>query len=247
MNHPSKLIKSALDLLLPRTCAVCKRRLLLYEKHICIVCQADLPLTHLWTMAHNPMADRFNALLQEKLEVFVPYVHAAALLFYKEDSKYRHIPQQLKYHGNTAIGRHFGKMLGARLIESADFADADLIVPVPLHWSRKWKRGYNQAEILAQGIAMEMRIPVRTDLLRRIRRTATQTRLGIEAKGENVAGAFCANIKKPDTIKGIRHVILIDDVFTTGSTMTECFMALRKVLPPEVRISIATLAFVGEA
>ena len=120
-------------------------------------------------------------------------------------------------------------------------------MPVPLHWSRKWKRGYNQAEILAQGIAMEMRIPVRTDLLRRIRRTATQTRLGIEAKGENVAGAFCANIKKPDTIKGIRHVILIDDVFTTGSTMTECFMALRKVLPPEVRISIATLAFVGEA
>ena len=209
-------------------------------------CHADLPLTRFWTMGHNPMADRFNALLQEKLEVFIPYVHAAALFFYKEDSKYRHIPQQLKYHGNTAIGRHFGKMLGTRLIESAEFKDADLIVPVPLHWIRKWKRGYNQAEILAQGIAMEMRIPVRTDRLRRIRRTATQTRLGIEAKGANVAGAFCANIKKPDTIKGIRHVILIDDVFTTGSTMTECFMALRKVLPPEVRISIATLAFVGE-
>jgi ComF family protein len=136
-------------------------------------------------------------------------------------------------------------MLGARLIESAEFKDADLIVPVPLHWSRKWKRGYNQAEILAQGIAMEMRIPVRTDLLRRIRRTATQTRLGIEAKGANVAGAFCANIKKPDTIKGVRHVILIDDVFTTGSTMTECFMALRQVLPKDVRISVATLCFAG--
>ena len=245
MNHPSKLIKSVLDLLLPRTCAVCQRPLYLHEHHVCMICHADMPLTRFWTMRHNSMADRFNALLQEKLEVFVPYVHAAALLFYKEDSKYRHIPQQLKYHGNTAIGRHFGKMLGARLIESAEFKDADLIVPVPLHWSRKWKRGYNQAEILAQGIAMEMRIPVRTDLLRRIRRTATQTKLGIEAKGANVAGAFCANIKKPDTIKGIRHVILIDDVFTTGSTMTECFMALRQVLPKDVRISVATLCFAG--
>jgi ComF family protein len=196
-------------------------------------------------MRHNPMAERFNALLQGKIEKFTPYVYSAALFFYKEDSKYRHIPQQLKYHGNTAIGRHFGKMLGARLIESAEFKNADLIVPVPLHWSRKWKRGYNQAEILAQGIAMEMRIPVRTDLLRRIRRTVTQTRLGIEAKGENVAGAFCANIKKPDTIKGIRHVILIDDVFTTGSTMAECFMALRQVLPKDVRISVATLCFAG--
>lgn len=204
-----------------------------------------MPLTHFWTMGHNPMADRFNALLQEKIEKFTPYVYSTALFFYKEDSKYRHIPQQLKYHGNTAIGRHFGKMLGTRLIESAEFKDADLIVPVPLHWSRKWKRGYNQAEILAQGIAMEMRIPVRTDLLRRIRRTATQTRLGIEAKGANVAGAFCANIKKPDTIKGIRHVILIDDVFTTGSTMTECFMALRQVLPKDVRISVVTLCFAG--
>lgn len=245
MNNPSKLIKSALDLLLPRTCAVCQRRLYLHEHHICMICHADMPLTHFWTMGHNPMADRFNAHLQEKIEKFTPYVYSTALFFYKEDSKYRHIPQQLKYHGNTAIGRHFGKMLGARLIESAEFKDADLIVPVPLHWSRKWKRGYNQAEILAQGIAMEMRIPVRTDLLRRIRRTATQTRLGIEAKGANVAGAFCANIKKPDTIKGIRHVILIDDVFTTGSTMTECFMALRQVLPKDVRISVATLCFAG--
>ena len=239
MNNPSKLIKSALDLLLPRTCAVCQRRLYLHEHHICMICHADMPLTHFWTMRHNPMADRFNALLQEKIEKFTPYVYSTALFFYKEDSKYRHIPQQLKYHGN------FGKMLGARLIESAEFKDADIIVPVPLHWSRKWKRGYNQAEILAQGIAMEMRIPVRTDLLRRIRRTATQTRLGIEAKGANVAGAFCANIKKPDTIKGIRHVILIDDVFTTGSTMTECFMALRQVLPKDVRISVATLCFAG--
>lgn len=204
-----------------------------------------MPLTRFWTMAHNPMADRFNALLQEKLEVFVPYAHAAALFFYKEDSKYRHIPQQLKYHGNTAIGRHFGKILGARLKESAEFADADVIVPVPLHWSRKWKRGYNQAEILSQGIAGKMGIPVRTDLLRRIRRTATQTRLGTDSKMANVAGAFLATIKKPDTIKGIRHVILIDDVFTTGSTMTECFMALRQVLPKDVRISVATLCFAG--
>lgn len=241
-----RFAKAALDILLPRTCAVCQRRLHLHEHHICMICHADMPLTRFWTMGHNPMADRFNALLQEKLEGFVPYVHAAALFFYKEGGKYSHIPHQLKYHGNTALGMHFGRMLGARLHESAEFADADVIVPVPLHWSRKWKRGYNQAEILARGIAQEMGIPVRTDLLRRIRRTATQTRLGTDAKRANVAGAFRAAIKKPDTIKGIRHVILIDDVFTTGSTMGASFTALREVIPPEVRISVATLAFVGD-
>lgn len=205
-----------------------------------------MPLTRFWTMKHNPMADRFNALLQEKLERFTPYAYAAAMFYYKEDGLYRNIPQQLKYQGNIAIGLHFGQLLGARLIESAEFADADTLVPVPLHWSRKWKRGYNQAEILASGVALKMGIPVRTDMLRRIRRTATQTRLGTDDKRANVAGAFRSDIKKPDAIKGIRHVILIDDVFTTGSTMSECFMALRQTLPPEVRISVATLAFVGD-
>ena len=242
-----KLIRAIPDILLPRTCAVCQRRLFLDENHICMECRADMPLTYFWTQGHNPMADRFNAILQEKIEKFTPYVRAAALFFYKEDGKYRHIPQQLKYHGNIAIGRYFGKILGSHLKESAGFSDADVIVPVPLHWSRKWKRGYNQAEVLARAIAEELGASVRTDLLKRTRRTATQTRLDIEAKATNVEGAFQACIKKPGTLNGIRHIILIDDVFTTGSTLMACFTALRSVFPPSVRISVATLAFVGGA
>ena len=115
------------------------------------------------------------------------------------------------------------------------------------NWSRKWKRGYNQAEVLARAIAEELGVSVRTDLLKRTRRTATQTRLDIEAKATNVEGAFQVCIKKPGTLNGIRHIILIDDVFTTGSTLHACFVALRSVFPPSVRISVATLAFVGEA
>ena len=244
-----KLIRAIPDILLPRTCTVCQRRLYLCENHICLECRADMPLTYFWMSRHNLMADRFNALLQEKSDgvVYTPYIRAAALFFYKEDGKYRHIPQQLKYKGNIAIGKHFGKILGSRLRESAEFSDADIIVPVPLHWSRKWKRGYNQAEVLARAIAEELGASVRTDLLKRTRRTATQTRLDIEAKATNVEGAFQACIKKPGTLNGIRHIILIDDVFTTGSTVRACYWALRSVFPPSVRISVATLAFVGGA
>lgn len=239
------IFRALMDILLPRTCAVCQCRLNVHENHICLRCRSDLPLTRFWSLGHNPMADRFNELLQDRMESFQPYAHAAALFYYKEDGLYRHIPHRLKYHGDIAIGRHFGKILGREISKSELFRDADIIVPVPLHWTRKWKRGYNQAEILARSAAQEAGMQTRTDILRRVRRTKTQTRVGINDKAANVHGAFQARIKKPDTLNGIRHVILIDDVFTSGSTALACFTALRKVFPPDVRISVATLAFVG--
>ena len=129
--------------------------------------------------------------------------------------------------------------------------DADAIIPVPLHWRRKWSRGYNQAEIIARGIGQEMGVEVRTDVLFRKRMTRTQTKLSVEEKAQNVSGAFEVTLPKDwlmlnGSLK-VRHLILVDDLFTTGSTLYACYAALRSVFPPSVRISVATLGFVGRA
>lgn len=240
-------LKAAADLFLPRTCIVCGRKLLLKEQHICLMCMADLPRTFFWNQSHNPMADRFNELLRDSTDIAGPesYAFAAALFFYQDESSYREITHQIKYHGNVAAGRYFGHMLGTHLASSDVFKDVDMVIPVPLHWTRKRKRGYNQAEIIASSVAVVLDVPLRTDILKRIRRTKTQTRLEIGQKAVNVSGAFSLYRRSGAVVKP-RHILLVDDVFTTGSTVLACFVALRTVFPPSVRISVATLGFVGE-
>ena len=164
------------------------------------------------------------------------------------------IPYHIKYQGDISAGRYFGEMLGARMRGCAHWSDVDLIIPVPLHRLRRLKRGYNQAEVIAEGLASAMGVPVRTDLLVRRKKTATQTRLNLEEKAANVKGAFEAVAEHVQALmevevgaEAVTHVLLVDDVFTTGSTLMACFTALREVFPPGVRISVATLAFVGGA
>ena len=240
------------DLMLPRTCLVCGRKLGLQEEHLCLYCLAEMPRTYFWDRSHNPMADKINGLIQEGLEASVPdgstdrrmlerYAYACALFFFQDEGDYRNILYSLKYGGNTAAGEHFGKMLGRKMASAAHFADVDAIIPVPLHWTRRWKRGYNQAEHIAVGVSEAMGIELHTDILFRRKRTATQTKVDVKQKRRNVLGAFEA-VKKGHEPS---HILLVDDLFTTGSTLGACFQALRSVFPPEVRISVATLAFVG--
>lgn len=239
-------VRAATDLILPRRCIVCDRKLNLNEQHICLSCSADIPLTRFWALKHNPMADRLNEVIQKNTETtdgkYERYAFASALFFYDSEAGYRKIPYMTKYHGALAVGRHFGKILGEYIANCPWMQNANVVIPVPLHWSRKWKRGYNQAEVIAAEVAAAMDIPLRTNILRRIRPTKTQTRLEVHDKRSNVKDAFRASCQNPDLFK---HIILVDDVFTTGSTVVACFMSLREVFPPSVRISVATLAFVG--
>ena len=247
-------VRAMIDLFLPRTCVVCGRRLNVHEKHLCLYCLSDLPFTRFWTMKHNPMADRFNSVIQNGLDdassddQHEKYAYASALLFYDEESNYRHIPHQIKYQGNISAGRYFGRMFGQELRSSEWAADIDMVIPVPLHWIRRWNRGYNQAEIIASEVASELSAPIRTDILKRVRRTRTQTKLDVSAKSANVAGAFAASIPQASLASegNPRHILLVDDVFTSGATLHSCFVALRTIFPSSVRISVATLAFVGE-
>ena len=243
-----KRIVSAIDLLLPRTCIVCGAKLLSAERHICLYCAAEMPLTRFWKQSHNPMSDRFNEKLATGISYACnascrePYAYAVALFTYHAEASYRHIPYSIKYKGDVRSGEYFGRMLGSRLIKEEIWRDADIVIPVPLHWTRRFRRGYNQAEAIASGLASAMEISVRTDILIRKKRTRTQTKLDIEGKTRNVAGAFKAGNCSPEEY---RHIIIVDDVFTTGSTLMACFTALREVFPPGVRISVATLGFVG--
>ena len=264
---------AVMDFFLPRHCVVCDSVLGPRENHLCDDCWSDLPHTYYWMLRNNPMADRFNALIQERLEECLGareistgatittsnpnggnqnksaqrerYAYAAALFFYRAESDYSKITRCIKYQGRIEVGKHFGRLLGEKLAGSSLFSDVDAVVPVPLHWLRRWKRGYNQAEVIASGVAECLGIPMRSDILRRIRRTRTQTRLSIAEKRANVSGAFAIPAKPPAEPTPFRHILLVDDVFTTGSTLFACFQALRSVFPPGVRISVATLGFVG--
>lgn len=235
------------DLMAPRVCVVCGRQLGMKEQHLCIWCASDLPLTRYWTRPHNPMADRFNEVVERYRRPEDPelYAYAVALIFYRGGNPYRRIPQALKYHYNLSAGRYFARMLGDKMAGAAHFADVDLILPVPLHWTRRWSRGYNQAEVLARALGARLGIPVRCDVLRRKRRTRTQTHLSMEEKAHNVSGAFCV---RPAALKNLqpRHILLLDDTFTTGATLYGCFAVLRAALGPGVRISVCTLAAVTD-
>ena len=231
---------------------MCGRKLNATEKNLCLYCMAELPQTFFWERRHNAMADKFNSLIERDLDGGLSggglerYAYAVALFFYDGSGDYRKITQRLKYHADLGLGRDFGRMLAYRIEDARHFEDVDVIIPVPLHWTRRWKRGYNQAEVIAGAMADQLGVDLRMDILRRSRRTRTQTKVDPKKKAENVKGAFSVNKSRLQE-ENYRHIVLVDDVFTSGSTLHNCFLALRAELPVSVRISVATLAYVGGA
>lgn len=238
-----------LDLFLPRTCIVCGRTLGRHEDFLCIRCEADLPRTGFSSRPRNPMADRFN----EHLETG-PYAYATALFNY--DGNYENLTKELKYKGDIPAGRHLGKMLAEDIAAAPHFSDVEAVIPVPLHWTRRLSRGYNQAEIIAREVASVLRVPCLSGALVRVRRTRTQTKLKGEEKARNVSSAFRADgTLLSGALESVNqgHLLLIDDVFTTGSTLAACAGAIRAAIDPGdsfastgrgLRISAATLAVV---
>lgn len=239
--------KELSDLVMPRTCLVCGNPLGAQEKHLCVWCASEEPLTYYWERAHNPMADKFNETLERRRGEgeSLDYAYAAALLFYHHENPYKRIPQALKYHHNLRAGRFFAAQLGRFLATAPHFADVDVVVPVPLHWLRRWRRGYNQAEVIASELARALGASLRPDALRRVRRTRSQTSLSARERLRNVARVFRVR-EGGKALSGSHHILLVDDTFTTGATLAACHQVLRQALGPSVRISVATLAVVED-
>ncbi len=241
----TSFLNAALDLVLPRTCVVCGTPLSLGEEHICLVCDMDFPYTHFELCSHNRMADYYNERLCEKTEdEYVPYQWAIALMSYHSGSDYSRIPWALKYNSNLACGRFFARRLAEKIRFTPWLEDVDLIVPVPVHRIRRYKRGYNQAEVIAREVGRCLNVRVESRILVKSRYTKSQVKVDTASRAGNITGSFRLSRNGAGALKDACHILLVDDVFTTGSTLSECYKTIRTVLDGTVRISIATLACV---
>jgi ComF family protein len=218
-----------LSLLFPRLCYACGNHLLRNEKLICTECYILIPRTNYHLVEDNPVSRLFWGRCRiEK---------ASAFSFYTKDSRIRKLIHNLKYKGIREVGFELGKIYGQSLMRS-DFLDGiDLIIPVPLHSSKMRIRGFNQSDIISTGLSEATGVPLGASILERISISETQTKKSRYDRWINVEGIF--NVNDPEKIKG-KHILLIDDVITTGSTLESCAVELLK--NEGVKVSVAALA-----
>lgn len=237
MENPcNEVLTSLFDFVFPRYCTVCGKRLLSGEEDLCLACRADIPYTYLWKE---------------------PSPWVLSLFYYNDVSPYRKLALSVKYMGNSGLGVRLGRLLGIRAAGSPSLRDGiDAVAPVPLHWSRKWKRGYNQSEKIAEGFVegygstgagTPLLLP---RLLQRNRRTASQTGIDAGLKSKNVEGAFSPGAESVvlgrllEEKEAVR-VLIIDDTCTSGATLLACAGAL-KPYGPNLEILFASVAKVRE-
>lgn len=217
------------DLLFPDLCVVCGNNLLKNEQHICAICLHDIPKTNFHLIKDNPIEKRFWGK--------VPVFRATAFFFFQKGSPFQKVLHSLKYKGNKEIGETLGKYAAVDLLDSPDFASVDVIIPVPLHPQKYKLRGYNQSEMIGSGLSVILGKPQDTNSLVRLYENTTQTKKNVYERYENTDGIF--KLSDIETLKG-KHVLLVDDVLTTGSTLEACIKALLAV--DGIRISVFTLA-----
>lgn len=218
-----------LSLVYPRLCLACENPLYSHERSLCTHCVYHLPRTGYHLRVNNPVSQLFYGRVE---------LHAAAAFFgFHKAGKVQHLIHQLKYKGAKEAGVETGLLYGAELKVSPLFGDVDVVLPVPLHRSKLRRRGYNQAACFAQGLARSMNIFLDETTLHRAAATATQTRKSRFDRWKNVEEVFAlrdsAHLEE-------KHLLLVDDVVTTGATLEACAAQLLKI--PNVRVSVAAMA-----
>ena len=203
------------------------------ERQICVRCFANLKRTGYATYADNR--------IERELMGGMPVEHATAMLFYRKGNAVQHLIHAMKFHGHSELCKMMGRQLGLDLMGSGRFDDVEILLPVPLYWHRKLVRGYNQSELLCRGMAEVMPRPVSVGNLIRYKYTRKQSLQSKEHRGSNVEGAF--RVKHPLRLEG-KHVLLVDDVMTTGATLKACLEALSTVAG--IRVSVAALCAAGD-
>jgi ComF family protein len=229
------MIRTALadfvSLIFPQVCLACTEPLARGEDHICTGCRTQLPYTdyHKLPPSDNPLARKFWGKL--------PVRHSLSYLRFLRRGRVQHLLHQLKYQGQRDIGRVLGRWYGAELSDFGLAPEFDLIVPVPLHPRKLAKRGYNQSDSFAEGLAQSMNIPWSASTLRRIEHTASQTSKNRTERWQNVAEVF--EVAAPESVLD-KRILIVDDVLTTGATLEACAAVLLAAGCREV--SIATIA-----
>jgi len=224
------IINDFSHLFFPHVCAGCGSDNISRQSPVCIHCINRLPLTNFHLYANNPIEKYFWGRM--------PISAAASLCHFTDGSLVQHLLHQLKYRGNKETGYFLGRMMGNSLQATDRFRDIDVLIPLPLFASRQKKRGYNQSAILCSGMATILRIPVVQDAVLRLASTETQTHKNRIERWQNMEGKF--ELVNPAALAG-KHILLVDDVITTGATLEACGQEILKA--EGVKLSIATLAY----
>lgn len=220
---------SLLHMLFPNVCAGCGNDMISGRTVLCLKCIDAMPETNFEWHSGNPVEKKFWGRL--------PLANATAQYYFTRESLMQTLMHEFKYRGNKDLGRQLGRMMGDNIGRSGRFR-IDALIPLPLFETKERRRGFNQAAILCEGIAETLKIPVVNDAIIRSAHTDTQTKKGRIDRWLNMEGRFVLN--NAAALAG-KHVLLIDDVVTTGATLEACGAELQKA--GNVLLSIATLCY----
>ena len=227
MIRLKEIADSFLHLLFPHVCIGCGSDILNEKTVLCMRCIDVMPETNFELHPNNPVEKIFRGRL--------PLVAGTGQFYFTKESLMQHLIHQFKYKGNKELGLQLGKIMGEQLQKSGRF-DVDAVVPLPLFPAKEKRRSYNQATILCDGMAESMKIPILNQVISRPQHTETQTKKGRIERWKNMEGKFV--LKNPDAIRN-KHLLLVDDIITTGATLEACGNELLQV--ENVRLSVATL------
>ena len=223
------MLNALLDIFFPQVCYACFDTLYDFERHVCTRCRNDLPVTNFNTVIDNPVEKVFYG--RAKIE------HATALLYFEKHGITQKLIHNLKYNGYQEIGTFLGQWMGHELKKTPHYTDVDMVIPVPLHQRKLLKRGYNQVERFGQEIAKELQVPFNDQILIKIRNTSSQVTKRRLARWQVSNEIF--TLHDPVAIQG-KHILLVDDLITTGATIESCIKALK--MAENVKISVASMA-----
>lgn len=226
-----RALKSLYRLFIPAVCPVCGSILEAEESVACLKCMLQAPYTYLWEQQDNPM--------ELRLRCHIPVVRAASMLWFREHSLWRDVIHDFKYHSQWYAAEQMGRLCALKLKDADFFSDVDLIVPVPLHPYRRLVRGYNQSEHIAAGISAAAKVPCCFNAVRRLRNNPPQVGQNYTSRWANIDKIFA--VSRPEALVG-KHIVIVDDVFTTGATIIALAQAILLSCNGNVRISVVTLS-----
>jgi len=227
------LINDFLSLIYPVHCEACGTNLFGHETFICSYCRLNLPKSNYHRQPVNELERTFAGR--------VPMVHTVALYLFEKSGRIQKLLHAIKYQDQKELGEHLGKLYADDLLKANCLQDIDTIIPVPLHKNKLKTRGYNQSEWFAKGLGKGLSKHIDTVSLERHIETATQTKKKKYQRWENVEHIF--HLKHPENLVN-KHVLLVDDVITTGATIEAAWQALKDV--EGIKISVASIAFAAK-